>query len=165
MTWIRQTLNMPCTKERVREMYRHCRKQFLEPLGKQVKLSFNGNKTRAGVCFFSPLEIQISTFYIRASHVHEDQVINTILHEMAHAIAGPDAGHGAEWRRVALSIGCDAKRCVDSFVPPKHYRYVLDCGQGCVMYRHRTKKGKLYVCSSHQRLLKLKLQTQNVKKA
>lgn len=34
-------------------------------------------------------------------------VENVILHEIAHALAGQEAGHGPRWRAVALWIGCD----------------------------------------------------------
>ena len=36
---------------------------------------------------------------------------DTILHEIAHAIAGPQHGHDAYWRRIAAALGCSAKRC------------------------------------------------------
>jgi predicted SprT family Zn-dependent metalloprotease len=38
---------------------------------------------------------------------------NTVLHEIAHAIAGPEAGHGSQWKRIAHQIGYDRnfKRC------------------------------------------------------
>ncbi len=35
---------------------------------------------------------------------------NTILHEIAHALTGHKAGHNAEWRNMAIAIGCDGQR-------------------------------------------------------
>ncbi|MYB34820.1 MAG: SprT family zinc-dependent metalloprotease [Gammaproteobacteria bacterium] len=31
-----------------------------------------------------------------------EQVNDAILHEIAHALAGPKAGHGSEWKAIAL---------------------------------------------------------------
>lgn len=35
-----------------------------------------------------------------------NQVMDTLLHEVAHAIAGHKAGHGPEWREVCRDLGC-----------------------------------------------------------
>ena len=45
---------------------------------------------------------------------NEDRVINTILHEIAHALDYKKRGysnHDDTWKRTALSIGCSGKRC------------------------------------------------------
>jgi len=42
-----------------------------------------------------------------AEHVVRD----TVRHELAHAIAGPRAGHGPEWRMIARAIGAAPERC------------------------------------------------------
>lgn len=41
----------------------------------------------------------------------EAEVIDTILHEIAHAIAGHKAGHGREWQEVCKKIGAKPIRC------------------------------------------------------
>lgn len=38
-----------------------------------------------------------------------DALRNTILHEVAHALAGPAAKHGPVWRATARAIGCNAE--------------------------------------------------------
>lgn len=65
---------------------------------------------------------------------------NTIPHEIAHIICvyfGWDRGHGRNWKRVAMSLGCSGDRCFDSaktgMVPVKlrqrnRYEYVASCG-------------------------------------
>jgi predicted SprT family Zn-dependent metalloprotease len=58
----------------------------------------------------------------------EASVLEVILHEIAHALAGPRSGHGPEWQRIARSIGSSAKRCYSSertIRPPA--RYLLRC--------------------------------------
>ena len=45
---------------------------------------------------------------------NEKRVINTILHEIAHALDYRKRGysnHDSEWKRVAKSIGCSGERC------------------------------------------------------
>ena len=43
-----------------------------------------------------------------------DKVKDTILHEIAHAIAGYSAGHGQKWKDVCIQIGAKPERCYDS---------------------------------------------------
>ena len=67
-------------------------------------------KTRAGVCRFARRQIGLSA-PITALH-YEDEVLDTILHEIAHALVGPQHGHDAVWRAKAREIGCSGERCV-----------------------------------------------------
>jgi predicted SprT family Zn-dependent metalloprotease len=145
---------MPVTKRRALEIYTKHHKDFLEPLGKHVKIKFNKNKSRAGVSFFEPDGIQLSEYYLKCEHVSEGDVNNVILHEIAHIIAGFKAGHGPEWKRVATSIGCDAARCVKPFVSKSDYKHILKCGHGCVVRRHKLRKGKIMICKKHRKILK-----------
>lgn len=147
---------MPLSKERTQELYNKHHEKFLTPLGKTVKLKFNKNKGRAAVCFFNPLEISISEYYLESDVVTETDVNDTILHEMAHAIAGHEAMHGPKWKRVAKRLGCSAERCTNAFLASKHYKYSLKCGKGCIVRRHRLKRGKIYVCKSHKLIMKSK---------
>lgn len=64
---------------------------------------------RAGSCQYRTKTITLS----RALMVNwsEDAVRNTVLHEVAHAIAGHRAGHGPLWRAHARRIGCTGTRC------------------------------------------------------
>ncbi len=41
----------------------------------------------------------------RALDGRNEQVRDTVLHEIAHAIAGPEAGHGPLWKATARRIG------------------------------------------------------------
>lgn len=36
----------------------------------------------------------------------EEEVLGTILHEIAHALVGPGKGHGPVWKEMATRIGC-----------------------------------------------------------
>lgn len=63
-----------------------------------------------GVCRHSAKTINVSAPL--ASVNDEARVLNTIKHEVAHALVGPSHGHDEVWRQKAISIGCDGERCV-----------------------------------------------------
>ena len=45
---------------------------------------------------------------------NNERIINTILHEIAHALDYNERGysaHDSTWRRIAMNIGCTAERC------------------------------------------------------
>ncbi|NBT51009.1 MAG: hypothetical protein EBT12_05555, partial [Marivivens sp.] len=76
-----------------------------------VIIDFDDAKTRFGQCRYTPKEISLSRPLTKAND--EEQVRDTILHEIAHALT-PGEGHGNVWKKVAIKIGCDGKRCYDS---------------------------------------------------
>jgi predicted SprT family Zn-dependent metalloprotease len=92
---------------------------------------------RMGCCNYRKRTISVSE--VLAQRTPLSEVRDTILHEIAHAIAGPQAGHGLAWRSVALRIGCNGKRCYDaSAVEPVPGKWQAVCG-GCgkVFHKHR----------------------------
>jgi len=98
---------------------------------------FDRAKTRFGQCSHSRRRISLSEPLVLVNDEH--QVRDTILHEIAHALAGPHAGHGPAWRTVCRQIGADPSRCVDSATiatPPAPYVVVCEnCGP--VAPRHK----------------------------
>ena len=75
---------------------------------------FDHARTRAGLCDFTHRRISVSRHL--ALRFTDDEIHQVLLHEVAHAIAGPKAGHGKEWRRVADELGYDGKRTHDGGV-------------------------------------------------
>lgn len=75
---------------------------------------------RFGYCDYRKKLISLSKNLVLLNNLYE--INNTILHEIAHALAGNRAGHGREWKQMAKSIGCSGQRCYDSSVvsKPKH---------------------------------------------
>lgn len=57
----------------------------------------------AGQCRYTTKQIVLSVEYV--SHHNETDVHDVIIHEVAHAILGPKAGHGPEWRKLARQMG------------------------------------------------------------
>jgi len=69
----------------------------------------------------------------------ENEIRQTMLHEIAHFIVGAGHGHDAVWRRKAIEIGCDGKRLNKTAEMPKG-RYQATCQCGKTFSKHR--KGK-----------------------
>lgn len=91
------------------------------------KFIFDRAKTRAGCCNFTDKTISISKLFI-ASTSGNDGFRNTLLHEIAHALVGMDGGHGPEWKRVAIRIGCDGKRCFKNAFSECRFMVSCECG-------------------------------------
>jgi predicted SprT family Zn-dependent metalloprotease len=104
------------------------------------RFAFDRAKKRAGSCRYGQRLITVARDYTKA--VDEEEFRNTVLHEIAHALAGPEHGHDEVWKRTALSIGCDAQRChVITFTEPP---YLLTCENDCFQVkRHRVKSSFL----------------------
>jgi len=73
------------------------------------KFKLDGAKRRFGLCMYRTKVISLSKALVELNEF--DQVKDTILHEIAHALVGAGHGHDNVWRRKALEIGCNGKRC------------------------------------------------------
>ena len=62
---------------------------------------------RSGECNWSKRIIRLQPTYVELNTVEE--ITNTILHEIAHALT-PKHGHNYFWKRKAIEIGCTGKR-------------------------------------------------------
>ncbi|MEX0610727.1 MAG: SprT-like domain-containing protein [Pirellulales bacterium] len=108
----------------------------LHKLSPEWSFRFDHSKVRFGKCDYAKKEISLSRYLMELNS--EAEVRDTILHEIAHALAPRGAAHGPKWRSIALSIDCNGKRCYgDEVVRPKP-RYKGTC-PSCkrVIYRHR----------------------------
>lgn len=109
------------------------------------KATLINSKSVAGRCRYgrwhenprqSSGSIELSTPYL---DVHGDkEIMETILHEIAHALVGPKVqAHGAEWKKMARSIGSTGARCVSADAPKIASRYTGTCVGGHQYSRHR----------------------------
>ena len=99
-----------------------------------------GSKRRLGVCKYRKKRIEISEYYAR--HNPAPAVLDTLLHEIAHAIAGPKAAHGPAWKAVAVRIGATPRACDDSpdtVTQPGDWQTTCP---GCNRTHHRYKRPK-----------------------
>lgn len=72
-------------------------------------LRFNGARTQLGECRTRQKLVLLSR--VHAVNGPPERTMDTILHEIAHALAGPDAGHGPAWKAVARRLGATASSC------------------------------------------------------
>ena len=68
-----------------------------------------GTKRRLGVCKYRAKRIEVAEYYAR--HSPEESVLDTLRHEIAHALAGPAARHGPRWKAVAIRLGATPRSC------------------------------------------------------
>lgn len=108
--------------------------------GVNVSFGWNEHKRTHGVCYYNPLGIAYKIELSRPLTAlnSEDTVLNTILHEIAHALAGGRAKHGWRWKLIAAGIGAKPERCAaaDTIKPPGKYNLVCrSCGKRIIRYR------------------------------
>ena len=105
--------------------------------------------SRAGACKYRTKQISLARLFLRKAS--EQDILDTILHEIAHALAGVEHHHDAVWRKIAREIGCTAERCHNIvFSPP---RWIMQCPNGCfASTRNRRVRG--VVCKKCNQLPK-----------
>ena len=98
---------------------------------------------RGGICRYAEKQITLSvTYCLKASR---EEMVDTILHEIAHAIAGAQHGHDTVWKATAERIGCTAERCHQ--VQHTQPRWQGRCGCGKQWKRQRlTQRTRTAVC-------------------
>lgn len=98
-------------------------------------LAFDNAKRRAGVCRYAQRVIGLSAPLAR---LHSpDEVRETLLHEIAHALTGHAHGHDAVWVARARSIGGNGLRCVPADAPTVTAGWLGVCPAGHTAERHR----------------------------
>jgi predicted SprT family Zn-dependent metalloprotease len=114
------------------------------------EFQFNRRKSQMGVCHYPHHKragrIELSIYFV--AHNTEDEICDTILHEIAHALVGPRHGHDAVWKAKCLEIGAVPKRCGSAVMPLGNWR--ASC-PGCQLnfHRHRPPKRRTgFYCRS-----------------
>ena len=67
-------------------------------------------KSQFGLCNYTRKTIFLSTYLFGKLEDKRDMV-DTVLHEIAHIIAGHKEGHGTTWQAICLEIGARPERC------------------------------------------------------
>jgi predicted SprT family Zn-dependent metalloprotease len=100
---------------------------------------FDKATTRFGCCNYTRKVISLSKPLVEANSW--DNVKDTILHEIAHALT-PGQNHNNVWKQKAIEIGCTGDRCYNSeevnCVPT---RYLMECST-CGYQRSNNRKPK-----------------------
>jgi predicted SprT family Zn-dependent metalloprotease len=78
--------------------------------------------------------IGLSTEYVDL--LPREEIKDVILHEIAHALAGHEAGHGVAWRNMARKVGAKPARCATPSARPSA-AYTGVCPKGHTFDAHR----------------------------
>ena len=92
-------------------------------------------KARAGATHFGRRRITLSGPLTRLHD--EEHVRDTILHEIAHALVGPEHGHDAVWKSMARKVGASDARCFSSEAARQLAPFVGVCAAGHEVRRHK----------------------------
>jgi predicted SprT family Zn-dependent metalloprotease len=79
-----------------------------------------------GECNFKHRTLKFSTKWVDVNTI--EVMEDTILHEIAHALAGPYAKHGFLWQNIAKKIGATPRACAtDKRLVFPSGPYIFDC--------------------------------------
>lgn len=111
--------------------------------------AFDAAKKRAGACDYTRRRVTLSRYL---AELHEDDDVHqTLLHEVAHAIAGPEAGHGPAWRSVARELGYVGGATHRLEVATDQARWLGVCPNGHEIARFRRPGRRAVSCASCSR--------------
>ncbi len=97
--------------------------------------AFNRRKRSLGYCHYDRRTIELSIHFVERNGT--DEIRDTLLHEIAHALVGPGHGHDAVWKRKCVQIGARPARCGQAVMPDG--RWQARCG-GCGLRFHRYRR-------------------------
>lgn len=133
-------------------------KLHLDPLYGTGSWSFGFDhaKRRAGLCNFTTKRISVSRYL--AAKFDDDEIHQILLHEVAHALAGSRAAHGATWQRTAREIGYVGGRTHDGEIARELAPWLGTCPSGHehARFRRPTRATSCAKCSrsfSHNYLI------------
>lgn len=114
------------------EQYAYKKMYEFQLIQKGWVFRWDNSLQRAGVCKYRDKIIGLSR--VIAEQREESFSIDTILHEIAHALT-PGANHGPQWVRKAIEIGCNGQRCYSDITPMM--KYIATCVNGHTMSRQK----------------------------
>ena len=96
-------------------------------------------KVRAGACHFGEKKITFSRNFVKNSN--QNDIKDTILHEIAHALVGSKNGHNKIWKEMAIKLGCSARRC--HTLEFSEYKWIRFCSNQCWEQKIHRRKANL----------------------
>lgn len=120
------------TPHQVRHLAETLIARYLSP---EWSFDFDQAVRRAGLCNFSKKRITVSRKLILLGSDKDAE--QTILHEIAHALAGPEAGHGKVWKQTATALGYHGGTKYDGPSLDQIAPWEGTCPAGHRVYRHR----------------------------
>ena len=107
---------------------------------------WSNSRRTYGTCFHHGKTISISKPLAELNVWEQTQ--DTVLHEIAHALAGASHGHDKKWKQICVEIGAKPERCYSTsevIQPvPKYYAICPSCGK--VHVRNNFPRRRKYSC-------------------
>ena len=127
-------------------------------IANKFNFEFEDVKSSLGRCFYFEKRITLSKWYVEENS--EEEVEDTILHEIAHALAWINdraSGHGKIWKSWAKKVGANPSAVSKhKLIKPKnHHKYEQECC-GVNYQRHRISSKRKYYCPKCEQRLFLK---------
>jgi predicted SprT family Zn-dependent metalloprotease len=101
------------------------------------KFIYNRRKRAMGFCCYTDRTIELSIYFVESNDL--DAIVDTLLHEIAHALVGPEHGHNAVWKAKCREIGATPMRLGHAVMPVGKWRAECRCC-GRSYERHRRPK-------------------------
>jgi predicted SprT family Zn-dependent metalloprotease len=125
---------LPFTSQRTQEVIQLATDLFAAHGLHDWSFGLNRRKRSLGMCFYGRRVIELSIYLVENNDASE--VRDTLLHEIAHALVGPEHAHDAVWQQKCCEIGARPERCGQAWMPPGRWQAVCSsCGQR--FHRHR----------------------------
>lgn len=121
--------------------YRLLKEHGLAEKGWTFDISYG--KRQVGWCDYEEKKIAHSIYFIQDTPMEE--IENTIRHEIAHALVGPDVkSHGPEWKFKAIEVGARPEACTSQAINSARPNYRIRCANcnRLLGERHRRKRSK-----------------------
>ena len=108
--------------------------------------AWNRRKRALGLCRYREKRIELSAHFV--AHNDEPQIRETLLHEIAHALAGEKAGHGPRWKAMCAKVGCKPERCDkgEARMPPGRWTATCPTCNKTYSRHRRPQKSAHYWC-------------------
>lgn len=102
--------------------------------------NWDNARTRGGQCNHTYKRITMSRHLVPMWS--EEQVRDTLIHEIAHALVGPKNGHGPVWAAKMRELGATPERCHRNATVEPPFKAVCST-HGVIGSRHRRVRGAL----------------------
>jgi hypothetical protein len=90
-----------------------------------AKLVYGGGPAGVrGLCYFGAWENGATQDFIEVTAIGEEshvQLAGTTVHELAHSLAGHEAGHGPAWKAAAAVLGLKVAQAAGQAYSPEHF--------------------------------------------
>jgi predicted SprT family Zn-dependent metalloprotease len=99
---------------------------------------FNRSRVNMGLCRYGQRTVELSAFFVERNS--DEDIRDTLLHEIAHALVGRAAGHGPLWKAMCLRVGARPERLSFEAKMPEGRWQAVCPGCGAVHHKHRRPK-------------------------